>query len=271
MIPKKIHYCWFGGNEINDLARKCIESWKKYCPEYEIIRWDEKNYDIHRCPYVEEAYYSKKWAFVSDYARLDIIYHNGGIYLDTDVELVNGLDELLSASCFLGMETPGVIATGLGFGAEKGNKNIALMLNEYKTLHFKIKNKEYDTIPCPIRNTRPFKTLGLTNKNMIQYINDAKIYPPEYFCPLNYQTKELTLTPNTIAIHYFNASWISDEEKEMKVNITEYRKTHNAIFSFLYKLRYSYKIKYDTFKWSYVIEFISSKIKYKIRMKLNSK
>ena len=122
MLPKKIHYCWFGGNELPDLAIKCIESWKKYCPDYEIIEWNETNFDLECCDFVKEAYKAKKWAFVSDYARLKVVYDNGGIYLDTDVELVKSLDILLQEKCYFGEETTGYVATGLGFGAENGNR-----------------------------------------------------------------------------------------------------------------------------------------------------
>ena len=119
MIPKKIHYCWFGGNPLPELAIKCLESWKKYCPDYEIIEWNETNFNLDSCEYVREAYQAKKWAFVSDYARLKVVYDNGGIYLDTDVELIKSLDRLLKNKSFFGTETTGVVATGLGFGAEK--------------------------------------------------------------------------------------------------------------------------------------------------------
>lgn len=121
MIPKKIHYCWFGKNPLPNEVKKCIESWKLFCPDYEIIEWNEENYDVFKIDYMAEAYKAEKYAFVSDYARLDIIYNNGGIYLDTDVELIRPLDDLLHHSCYLGMELPGRVATGLGFGAVKGN------------------------------------------------------------------------------------------------------------------------------------------------------
>ena len=125
MIPKIIHYCWFGGNELPESVRKCIESWKKYCPDFVIKEWNESNYDVTKLPFMKDAYEAKKYAFVSDYARLDIIYQHGGIYLDTDVELIKPLDDrLLDTTCFMGMETPGTVATGLGFGAIKGHSFI---------------------------------------------------------------------------------------------------------------------------------------------------
>ena len=105
MIPKKIHYCWVGGNSKPPLVKKCIQSWKKYCPDYEIIEWNESNYDISKNIYMKQAYEAKKWAFVTDYMRLDIIYEHGGIYLDTDVELIKNIDDLLSNEAFAGIES----------------------------------------------------------------------------------------------------------------------------------------------------------------------
>ena len=112
-IPKVIHYCWFGGNPLPKSAKKCIDSWKKYCPDYKIIRWDESNFDINCTPYCEKLYNEKRWAFLSDYARLKIIYENGGIYFDTDVELVKPLDDLLHNQCFMGIDTTFLVSNGL--------------------------------------------------------------------------------------------------------------------------------------------------------------
>ena len=131
MIPKIIHYCWFGGNEIPEHDKKCIESWKKYCPDYKIIRWDESNYDYKKNSYMREAYEAKKWGFVPDYARLDIVYEHGGIYLDTDVELVKNIDELLEHKAYMGFEVGGeFVSPGLGFGAEKNFPLFKKMMEE---------------------------------------------------------------------------------------------------------------------------------------------
>lgn len=132
LIPKKIHYCWFGQNEIPDEYQRCIESWKKFCPDYEIIRWDESNYNIYKCQYMNEAYKEKKWGFVSDFARLDIVYKHGGIYLDTDVELIKSYDELLYQPAFCGIEASRKIAIGLGFGAIKKHPVIKGLLDYIK-------------------------------------------------------------------------------------------------------------------------------------------
>ena len=123
-IPKVIHYCWFGDKELPKLAKKCIKSWNKYCPDYKIVCWTEDNFDVTCNRYVHEAYKAKKWAFVSDYVRLKVVYDNGGIYLDTDVELIKPIDDLIENSGFMGFDEKGIIATGLGFGAEAGNKII---------------------------------------------------------------------------------------------------------------------------------------------------
>lgn len=129
MIPKVIHYCWFGRNEKSDLIKSCIESWQKYCPEYQIIEWNENNFDVNTCEYTREAYLARKWAFVSDYARLKIIFENGGIYLDTDVELKKGLDNCLNYHAWFAQDDIRYINTGLGFGACKGNLLLKKMLD----------------------------------------------------------------------------------------------------------------------------------------------
>lgn len=215
MIPKKIHYCWFGGAEKNELVKKCIDSWKKYCPDYEIIEWNESNYDINRHNYMKEAYQNKKWAFVSDYARLDIIYSHGGFYLDTDVELVKSLDSLCDLNCFLAVESTNYINTGLGFGAEKNSEVVKTLLEEYKGIHFLISKGIYDDLPCPRRNTAPFIRHGFDkNTSEIQYILGATIYPKEYFCPLDYETKNMNITENTISIHHFNGTWTNKNMKD---------------------------------------------------------
>jgi mannosyltransferase OCH1-like enzyme len=136
MIPKKIHYCWFGGNPKSEIIEQCIASWKEYCPDYEIIEWNESNFDVNCTPYTAAAYEAKKWAFVSDYARLKVVYDNGGIYLDTDVLLHNRLDELLMHECWLAQEDIRYVSTGLGFGAQKGHPLIRAMMATYENCVF---------------------------------------------------------------------------------------------------------------------------------------
>ena len=135
-IPKIIHYCWFGGGPISAESQKCMESWKKYCPDYKIMAWNEQNFDISTNRYAQQAYEAKKYAFVSDYVRLAVLYEYGGIYLDTDVELVRPLDELLELPGFMGFQTNNEVATGLGFGARKGNSVVQALLRDYDALDF---------------------------------------------------------------------------------------------------------------------------------------
>lgn len=263
MIPKVIHYCWFGGNELPPLARKCIESWKKYCPDFKIIEWNEQNYDCTKIPYMREAYETKKWAFVSDYARLDIIYQNGGVYLDVDVEVIRNFDEMLDCSCFLAVESTDMIATGLGFGAEKENENIKRMMEQYEGIHFKLGEDLFDTLPCPHRNTLPFQEMGFIPENRIQNINGAVIYPAEYFCPLNCKTNQLMITGNTATIHHFSASWKTPEEREFLRKIEAYKKQHGKIRSLLYKNYLEYNMYYVKINPTFMVRFVKNKIKRK--------
>ena len=219
MIPKIIHYCWFGGNPLPELAQKCIESWKKYCPDYEIKRWDENNFDVNCCDYVCEAYEAKKWAFVSDYARFKILYENGGVYFDTDVELIKNIDDILEKGSFVGLECPSknskdklAAAPGLGIAATPGMGIYKEILNEYDNSHFvKNENGSYKTVVT--RFTDILLKYGNIDPNCISIIDEINVYPVEYFCPLNYFTGELKITKNTRAIHHYCASWVDKESK----------------------------------------------------------
>lgn len=215
MISKTIHYCWFGEGDKPEMFYRCLKSWKKYCPDYEIVEWNENNYDISQNTYVYEAYKAKKWAFVTDYVRLWVIYNYGGVYLDTDVELVNNLDNLLSAPAFLGFEDDKNINTGLGFGAEKGNFIIKCMLKSYDKIHFQKKDGSYDLMTCPVRNTNAIEHLFPQDMdpNKVTKIEGAVLYPPEYFCPLDHYGVNLRKTKNTYSIHWFSATWLTDDEK----------------------------------------------------------
>lgn len=214
MIPKVIHYCWFGGGPKPPLFQRCIDSWKRYCPDYRIVEWNEDNFNYSVNDYVQEAYDAGKWAFVTDYARLWIIFHYGGIYLDTDVELKKSLDSFLEEPAFFGFEDTGNIATGLGFGAIPGNAVVEQMLQGYTDLHFKSSDGSYDLLPCPVRNTASIKHLLPLDfqKESIVVIKDAVIYPAEYFCPLSADGLTLNITKNTYSIHWFSATWLSEDE-----------------------------------------------------------
>ena len=165
--------------------------------------------------YVEEAYKVRKWAFVSDYARLWIIYNYGGIYLDTDVELIKSLDTLLNLPAFFGYEDKESVATGLGFGAQRGNKLVECMLKDYENIHFINKDGTYDMLPCPIRNTKAISSYlpKYLEEGKVINLENGTIYPPEYFCPVSADGKSISKTKNTYSIHWFNATWLSEEEK----------------------------------------------------------
>ena len=206
MIPKVIHYCWFGGNPLTELAQKCIESWRKFCPDYEILCWDESNYDITKNQYMKEAYDEKKWGFVPDYARLDIIYNHGGIYMDTDVELLKPLDEFLTHEAFLAVERTGIVALGLGFGAAKGNDVILQLLKQYEGRTFLIDGKP-DLTTAPTYQANFFKKYGIFEDKTYEIEPGCFVYSREYFNPTDLDTGKLLLTPNTKSIHHYAGSW----------------------------------------------------------------
>lgn len=213
MIPKKIHYCWFGNTELPDKDKKCIESWKKYCPDYEIIRWDESNFDITKCKYMRQAYGQKKWGFVPDFARLDIIYNEGGIYLDTDVELIKGVEDLLDNSAFMGFEDRYSVNLGSGFGAEKHNKIIGFLRDMYYNISFIDKDGNLNLTASPMYTTKGLQNLGLILNNQTQMIYNIKIYPSEWFSPIDFSSGIVKKTVNTHSIHHYNMSWKDEEEK----------------------------------------------------------
>lgn len=238
MIPKIIHYCWFGGKEIPNSAIKCIESWKKFCPDYEIIQWNESNFNIDKYTYTKEAYENKKWAFVSDVARLDILYNHGGIYLDTDVELIKSLDSLIESKGFMGFEDKKQVASGLGIGAEKGSPIIELMLNDYNDCHFVKDIGEFDLTPCPIRNTRCLVKKGLVPDGSYQEIEGFKFLPREILAPKEATSERLKyLTDETISIHHYDASWQTPMfHKQKKINYILGGRIGTKVTKFMIKL-----------------------------------
>ena len=285
MIPKIIHYCWFGGNPLPELAVKCIESWKKYCPDYEIKRWDESNFDLNCCDYVKEAYQAKKWAFVSDYVRFKVLYNEGGLYFDTDVELIKSIDDILAHGPFMGVEIgqpideifqakiaavmPDIdadtymeensytgeettsdcraaapemtcdqsgateeldrsesgssVAPGLGLAANPGlglaaNPGLALyrkILDYYEKAHFIMPDGSLNQITVVMYTTEYLKRYGLQQPvTSVQKVAGIYVYPADYFCPMDYETGEITLTENTRSIHHYMASWFNPHEKK---------------------------------------------------------
>ena len=212
MIPKIIHYCWFGGNPLPRDVEKCIESWKKFCPDYEIKRWDESNFDVNGHPFCRAAYEAKTWAFVSDYARLKVVYDEGGIYLDTDVELVRSPDFLQEYDGYLAVDQiAGNIATGLGFGAQQGSAVIKEMLSIYDETVFSAAHKA--EISCPILNTRVLKRLGYVADSQIRTIEGIAILPPRYCDPVSPGDTEILLCEDTFSVHHYSATWTSASQR----------------------------------------------------------
>ena len=218
MIPKKIHYCWFGGKPLNKLGLKCLKSWKKYFPDYEIIEWNESNFDFNCCQYVKEAYESKKWAFVSDYARYKILYEQGGVYFDTDVEVVASFDDILKKGSFMGSENPMNdptvrVASGLGMAAEPGLPFYKEVLDNYEKSSFYKEDGSLNLYTIVERTTDLLKSHGLEDKNEIQTVAGMTVYPSEYFCPINMDTGKLEKTKNTRSIHRYAATWVDPKSR----------------------------------------------------------
>lgn len=208
MIPRKIHYCWFGRNPKPALAEKCIASWKKYCPDYEIIEWNEDNFDLDFNGYTRYCYDNKKWAFLSDFVRLEVISRQGGIYFDTDVELLRSPDEFLRYGAFYGFENDTHVNTGEGFGSEVGHPTILAMKEQYTS----IKPNEDGSYPiegCPILNTQALLPLGLKLDGSRQNVAGAEILPADYMNPYDDPTGRLNTTKNTLSVHWYSKSWMS--------------------------------------------------------------
>lgn len=212
MIPKIIHYCWFGGKPLPELAQKCIDSWKKYCPDYEIKRWDETNFDLNYNDYVREAYEAKKWAFVTDVVRLYALVNYGGIYMDTDVEVLKPLDEFLKYEAFSGFQTEKDIPTGI-MASKKDHELFIELLEEYIGAHFLKPDNTYDETTNVIRITNTCLKYGFVPNNQLQTIKGFTLFPKDYFCSKDYRTRITTITENTYTIHHFDGSWLSDEDK----------------------------------------------------------
>lgn len=226
MIPKVIHYCWFGNGDKPELVKLCIDSWKRFCPDYEIKEWNESNYDVTKNQYMYKAYQAKRWGFVSDYARFDIIYDYGGFYLDTDVELVKSLDTLCELQGYIGFEIPCdsegkyKVNSGQGFGGEKGNSIIKAMRDEYDRERFINEDGSHNLLPSPYYNTKSLLRFGFREDNATQSINGFTAFASEYFCPFNWINKKGKITENTYSIHHFNTSWLSDKEKKQRRRAT---------------------------------------------------
>lgn len=205
-IPKTIHYCWFGGKDIPDAYKKYMESWTRFCPDYVIKRWDETNFDISQNKYMYQAYQHKKWAFVSDYARIKILCDQGGIYLDTDVQLLKTLEPLRYCDFYCGMEDGHHVNFGLGYGSVKGHAILVQLLKKYDHMDFVNSDGTLNLIPCVAYQTEVMSSLGFKMENRLQYKNNIFIYPTYYFAPQSPWGEGME-NSDTISIHHYTASW----------------------------------------------------------------
>lgn len=218
MIPKKIHYFWFGGNKKPAKVKKCIESWYKFCPDFEIIEWNEDNFDIHCMPFVEEAYEAKKYAFVSDVARLLKVYEEGGIYFDTDVELIKPIDPLLDNVTFFGFENDTSVSSGLAFGSEPGTPILKKHIAQYENIHFKNEDGSLNQKACPLYLAELMRSEGLILNGQEQQVKEVHVYPVDYFNPYDSLTGRMNKTENTYSIHWYDASWSDSSQTKLKLH-----------------------------------------------------
>lgn len=210
-IPKIIHYCWFGDGKIPEENQAYIDEWKTVCPDYQIIKWDESNYDVNKVAFMREAAAVKNWTFIADYARFDIINTYGGVYLDVDVQLLKSHNKFLSLPSFWGMEQDFnrqmYVNPGLGFGSIPNNPLLVELLDFYSQMHFE--NDKIVASPILLRNF--FEQKGFTQKNSIQQFDFGTIFPKDYFAPLDCFGK-LKTTTNSVSIHHYLGSWIKNSE-----------------------------------------------------------
>lgn len=210
MIPKTIHYCWFGGKTLPKSARKCIDSWRKFFPDYEIREWNESNFDVNMIPYTREAYAAKKYAFVSDFARFWVLYHHGGIYFDTDVEVIRPMDDIVAKGAFMGIEKPTsptqdwtCVAPGLGIACERGHgiwKQIVQKYQQYDSFYANI------TV-CTIVSDK-LKEAGIRVSPEGGEFEGIILYPADYFCPQAMMGAPIELTERTRSIHHYDCTWL---------------------------------------------------------------
>lgn len=216
MIPKTIHYCWFGRNPLPESAQKCIASWRKFFPDYEIIEWNEDNFDVNGIQYTSDAYKAKKYAFVSDYARFKILYENGGLYFDTDVEVIRPMDDIIEKGAFMGVEVEPVngsgiaVNPGLGMGAENGNRIYKEILDFYSRHNFHLEDGRLNPYAVVRITTDHLLRNGLKQEYGIQTVDDITVYPADYFNPLDDATGRLNKTVNTRSVHWYTKTWAKE-------------------------------------------------------------
>ena len=226
MIPKVIHYCWFGGKPLPRLANKCIASWVKFFPDYEVIEWNEHNYNVNKIAYTKQAYETGKYAFVSDYARFDILYHHGGIYFDTDVEVIKPFNDILMRGAFMDCEVDGTdlktlkhsnntisINPGLGIAATPGLDIYNKVLEYYSNQHFIFEDGSQNLETVVTKVTKILLEQGLNDRKGIQNVGEITIYPKEFFNPKNNNTGVIEITENTHSIHWYAMTWLSSLDR----------------------------------------------------------
>ena len=228
LIPKKIHYMWLGGKKLPDNLKKCIESWRKFCPDYEIIEWNEDNYDIDKHPYMREAYDAGAYGFVPDFARLDLLYEQGGIYMDTDVELKRGLDPLLYQEAFCGVEKWQVINFGGCSGAVKGSKALKRFLDARRKIYFLDENGKQNKTTCGFYDTKTAVELGYTLNGKTQHLEGINVFASDFFHPYDYMSANLALTEHTYSVHWFNGGWLDDKSREINQRTAD---EYNVIYN----------------------------------------
>lgn len=223
MIPKKIHYCWFGRNPLPESAKKCIASWRKFLPDYEIIEWNEDNFDVHSIPYTAQAYSVGKYAFVSDYARFKILYEHGGLYFDTDVEVIRPMDDIVAAGPFMGFEIdaadPSVgVNPGLGLGAFPGMDFFKTILAKYGSFNFLKSDGSLNETTIVTYTTGLLEENGLAGTAGLQNVMGLNLYPAEYFNPLDNNTGRLKISENTRSIHWYAKTWYDCSPWRMRLS-----------------------------------------------------
>lgn len=228
MIPKVIHYCWFGGKPLPKSARRCIASWRRYLPDYEAREWNEDNFDVNAIPYTREAYAMRKYAFVSDYARFYVLYHHGGIYFDTDVEVIRPMEDVVARGAFMGIEQAGNavgVNPGLGLGAVPGMALYRALVDHYAGLHFV--DESGVQLPGTVvkHTTDVLRRCGFVAENRLQQVAGVWIYPNDWFNPLDDATGRLTITDNTRSIHHYAKTWV-DNYGPLRIWIT--RRLHRV-------------------------------------------
>lgn len=238
MIPKIIHYCWFGKKPLPKLAKKCLRSWKKHCPDFSFLLWNEENFDVNVNLFVKQSYEVGNYAFVSDFVRLYVVYQYGGIYLDTDVQLIKSVNSLLDYDAFFGFE--GVypngeyyVATGLGFGSICRHPLLKMLINDYEKRNVVSKDGVLvETRACPIINRDIFMKYGFVMNGKTQIIDNTILLDQSYLCPIMFNNTVKLIKKNTISIHYYAATWVEQSENKKRV----IRNRNNKIKHYIEKI-----------------------------------